>query len=493
MAFIYETGAFDYTYTHISGDVPTTFTLKWGSVAGTYPNTHLISASPYTGSHPYVGILPGPGHYHAILVATSGSGDGSASADVEVDLVALTNPTVTITSPTSATTYSTNYTPIVLGGTAATSSTPGSTVTGVAYYNNTRSVGGACTGTTTWTSPGIVLNSGVNNITVTVTSSDGYTGTDTIAVTYISIVDPTLTITSPTSNPTYTSAGMTLTLGGTATPSTVIGSTITGVQYFNSTTSVGAACTGTTAWTSPTITLVSGPNNISVWCTTSDGRTGTDTIVVTAPITNPTLTITGPTSNPTYSLVSQYVNLYGSATPSSIPGSTVVSVQYYNDQTGVGGVCAGTTSWGVLVGPLVTGVNHISVWSTTSDGRSGADAIDVTSIAVPTITITAPTSDPTYATATASIDLAGSATPSSVVGSTITSVAYLHSETSDTAPCTGTTSWVSPTIALIPGVNTIVLTVTTSDPLTAQDTIVVTYTLLPPIVIQGNLLVLCVM
>jgi hypothetical protein len=392
--YLYATGAFNYAYTQGNDSVPTSFVLKWGTTVGVYPNTHSISAASYSGSHPYVGVLPGSGHYHAVLVVMDGAAERTMSPDVEFDL---------------------------------------------------------------------------------------------------SVTDPTLTITSPTSNPTYTAGGLTITLGGTATPSGEPGSTITGVQYFNSTTSVGAACTGTTAWTSPTITLVSGTNNISVWCTTSDGRTGTDTIVVTAPITNPTLTITGPTSNPTYSIVSQYINLYGSATPSSVPGSTVVSVQYYNDQSGLGGVCAGTTSWGVLVGPLVTGINHISVWSTTSDGRSGADAIDVTSIAVPTIVIAAPTSDPTYATATASIDLAGSATPSSVVGSTITSVAYLHSETSATAPCTGTTSWVSPTIALIPGVNTIVLTVTTSDPLTAQDTIVVTYTPLPPVVVQGNLLVLCVM
>jgi hypothetical protein len=492
MAFIYETGAFDYSYTHTSGDVPTAFLLKWGSVAGTYPNTHSISASPYTGSHAYVGILPGPGHYHAILVASNSAGDSAASPDVEFDLVALTNPTVTITSPTAATTYSTNYTPLTLGGTATPSSTPGATVTGVAYYNNTRGVGGACTGTTTWTSPGIVLDAGVNNITVTVTSSDGYTGTDTIAVTYIPIVDPTLTITSPTSNPTYTSAGMTVTLGGTSTPSTVIGSTVTGVQYFNSTTSVGAACTGTTSWTSPTIALVSGPNTISVWCTTSDGRTGTASIVVTAPITNPTLMITGPTSNPTYTIVSALINLYGNATPSSVPGSTITTVQWYNDQAVIGGTCTGTTNWSALAVPLVVGLNHISVWSTTSDGRSGADAIDVTRIAEPTVTITAPTSSATYATATASIDLGGTATPSSVVGSTITFVSYVNNATTVTGACTGTTTWLSPSIALAAGANTIIVTVTTSDAMTATDTITVTYTAPPPVVIHGNLLVLFV-
>ncbi len=75
---------------------------------------------------------------------------------------------VTITSPTTASTYITNSSTIVLEGTA-------SAVAGIAQVTWSDSAGGSgvCAGTTSWSTPSISLQPGDNNITITATDSAG--------------------------------------------------------------------------------------------------------------------------------------------------------------------------------------------------------------------------------------------------------------------------------------------------------------------------------
>ena len=95
-----------------------------------------------------------------------------------------TPPSISITSPTSNTTYSTSVSPLALSGTASDNST----VTQVTWSNdrNDGFVGGSgtATGTTSWSVPYINLESGQNVITVTAKDGCGNTGTDVITVTY---------------------------------------------------------------------------------------------------------------------------------------------------------------------------------------------------------------------------------------------------------------------------------------------------------------------
>ena len=90
-----------------------------------------------------------------------------------------TAPTVTITTPTSAPTFSTGTTPLNLGGTA--SDNVG--VTQVSWTND-RGGSGVASGTTTWSVSGVPLQSGVNLITVTARDAANNPGTATLSVTY---------------------------------------------------------------------------------------------------------------------------------------------------------------------------------------------------------------------------------------------------------------------------------------------------------------------
>src|SRR5207249_2042341 len=122
-------------------------------------------------------------------------------------------PTTTITTPTSGSSYTTNTSPLTLGGTA----TDNVGVTQVSWTNSHGGTGTA-TGTTTWSAPGIALQPGSNVLTVTARDAAAHSphaalpisgaGPDTSA--------PTTTITTPTSGTSYSTNASPLTLGGSA-------------------------------------------------------------------------------------------------------------------------------------------------------------------------------------------------------------------------------------------------------------------------------------
>jgi hypothetical protein len=87
-------------------------------------------------------------------------------------------PIVTITTPTLASTYSTDITPLTIGGTTSATAA----VTQVTWAND-RGGSGAATGTTNWTAS-MDLQSGVNVITVTAQDAEAHAWTDSLRVTY---------------------------------------------------------------------------------------------------------------------------------------------------------------------------------------------------------------------------------------------------------------------------------------------------------------------
>jgi len=103
------------------------------------------------------------------------------------------------------------------------------------------------------------------------------TGTGTVTDT----TPPTVTITSPTSNPTFTASSSPLTLGGTASDN--VG--VTQVTWANSRGGSGTA-TGTTSWTASGIVLQTGSNVLTVTARDAAGNTATDTATVTLTTTS---------------------------------------------------------------------------------------------------------------------------------------------------------------------------------------------------------------
>jgi len=90
-----------------------------------------------------------------------------------------TAPVITITKPTTAATLTKTTSTINLSGTA--SDNVG--VTGVTWTNN-RGGGGTATGTTSWSVNGVILQAGVNALTVTASDSAGNVSSDVLTVTY---------------------------------------------------------------------------------------------------------------------------------------------------------------------------------------------------------------------------------------------------------------------------------------------------------------------
>ena len=91
--------------------------------------------------------------------------------------------------------------------------------------------------------------------------------------------NPTVTITGPTSNPTYDNSGSsTVTLSGNASDN--VG--VTGVTWACAVcTPTSGTATGTTSWSQSSITLASGANTITVSSHDAAGNTGADSITVT--------------------------------------------------------------------------------------------------------------------------------------------------------------------------------------------------------------------
>ena len=160
---------------------------RGGSGTGAFSSP---STTPTTWS--ITGIVLKPGDNIITVTATDLWGNTTTAV---LTAKAPTSMSVVISSPTSATTYSTNATPVALSGTANENS-PAGPISGSAALASltwTNSRGGSGTGTytsaatnpTTWSIASIALQGGDNVITVTATDVWGNTTTDVITVTWM--------------------------------------------------------------------------------------------------------------------------------------------------------------------------------------------------------------------------------------------------------------------------------------------------------------------
>ena len=188
----------------------------------------------------------------------------------------VTSPSISITSPTSSSTYATGSSSLNISGSA--SDNVG--VTSVSW-SNSRGGSGSCSGTTSWSKSGITLSSGQNVITVTARDAAGNTATDTLTVTVVppdttDTTPPTVSITAPTNEPAHTTNQSLLNIGGSASDDEAV----TTVRWSNNGSGSGD-CNGTTSWNATDIILSSGQNVITVTAWDAAGNTATDTLTVT--------------------------------------------------------------------------------------------------------------------------------------------------------------------------------------------------------------------
>jgi len=367
-------------------------------------------------------------------------------------------PTISITSPTSAATYTTNTPAFGLSGTASDS-------VGVQTlsWSSDRGGSGACSGTTSWSASGITLLLGHNVITVTATNTSEKTATDVIMVVYTGLHAPTVSITGPTANSTYSASSKSLNIAGTAAHD--VG--IAGVAWSNSRGGSGS-CTGTTTWTASGIALKTGSNVITVTATSTLGVTGTDTLTVACRA--PTVKITGPTSSAAYSTQQASLNLGGTATDDI----AVASVAWSSDG-GASGICSGTDSWTAGGVPLVTGQNVITVTASDTDGVTSSSTLTVTrthDTTLPAIEINTPTNQARCSRNCPVVTIGGVASDNIAVAS----VTYVNAATGETGTCAlSGANWSAGGIILTAGDNEITVTATDGAGNTASAVVTVNY------------------
>ena len=176
-------------------------------VTGYYLSTS--STTPSAGAAGWV-ALPSTASYSSTISYTLSIGDGAktvycwyedAAGNISTsvsDAIILdtTAPAISITSPTTNATYSTNTSTLTFSGSASDAGSGLKTIT----YTLNSGAPVLAAGTTSWSMTGVSLISGSNTITVTGTDAANNASTDTITVTYSATASPAPVITSALSS-----------------------------------------------------------------------------------------------------------------------------------------------------------------------------------------------------------------------------------------------------------------------------------------------------
>jgi glucose/arabinose dehydrogenase/plastocyanin len=224
---------------------------------------------------------------------------------------------------------------------------------------------------------------------------------------------PTVSITAPANNSTFT-APANITIEATAS---VTGSTISSVEFFNGTSSLG---TDTSSPYSISTTLPAGTHQITARATAANGTSTTSspvTIVVNAPAQSPTISVTSPANNATFTAPAT-VTLEANA---SVSGSTISGVEFFNGTTSLGTDSSSPYS---ISTTLQAGTHQITARATAANGTSTTSS-PITVIVnapaqAPTVSITTPQNNASFRSPT---NLTITAT-AAVNGATITMVEF---------------------------------------------------------------------
>lgn len=191
---------------------------------------------------------------------------------------------------------------------------------------------------------------------------------------------------------------------------------------------------------------------------------GTDTVA-------PAIAITAPTTNATFATTVSAVNLAGTASDNV----GVTQVTWSNDRGG-SGTATGTTLWSISNIVLLSGANVLTVTAHDAAGNVTTKTLTVTytipDTIAPSISITMPTGNATFATTTATVNLAGTASDN--IG--VAQVTWSNNR-GGSGTAAGTTSWSVSNVALLSGANIVTVTAHDAAGNTAVKTLTITYTI----------------
>ena len=397
------------------------------SATGLPPGLKLMASTGYVSGTPTAS-----GSYLVTARVSDGTLTASQTFTWTTGVADTAAPVVTISSPTSAATYSTAAATVSLSGTARDSAG----VTQVMWVNN-RGGRGTASGATSWTVPSIALQTGANLLTVTARDAAGNTKTTSITVTMNT--PPTLAIVANQSA-----------VQGKATSLQLSGADADGgvLTYGGNGLPAGMAIAVSTGLISGTPVAA---GNYPVTVTVSDGMqtaTRTFTWSVANPVA-PVVRITTPTTATTFSAHAAALSLGGTASD-----NVRVTQVTWSNSLGGSGTATGTTKWSASIG-LRKGLNLLTITARDAAGNLATDTISVTYSAPdttkPAINITNPVIAARTSTAT-SLVVRGTAND----GVGVTQVTWRNS-LGGGGLATGTDSW-SANVMLRVGANVISVT-----------------------------------
>ncbi len=362
-----------------------TDTVNWTTIKPVTGNTALVND--WTG-------LSGTGRYVRIYGTVRTTAYGYSIFELEVygslPAVANVNPTVNITSPANNATF-TSPASIAITATAADAD---GTVSKVDFYNGATLLGTATTAPYAFTWNNVAA--GTYAITAKVTDNANAVVTSTavnVVVNAAANVNPTVSITSPANNATFTSPAS---IGIVADAADADG-TVSKVDFYNGATLLGTATAApySFSWTGVT------PGTYAITAQVTDNANSVVTsavvnVVVNAPANvNPTVSITSPANNTSFT---SPATIAITADAADADG-TVSKVEFYNGATLLG--TATTAPYAFTWNNVAVGVYTITAKATdNSNAVVTSAAVNVTVNAPanvnPTVSITSPANNATF-------------------------------------------------------------------------------------------------
>jgi len=333
------------------------------------------------------------GSYALTVVATDNTGLTTTSSVVNITVTSVNNPpSVSITSPANNASF-TAPASITIN---ANASDDGS-VSKVEFFNGTTSLGTDATApySFTWSN----VTAGTYSITAKATDNLGLTSTSSVVNITVTSVNnpPSVSITSPANNASFT-APASITINANASDD----GSVSKVEFFNGTTSLGTDATAPYSFTWSNVTA--GTYSIIAKATDNLGLTSTSPVVnisVTSFNNPPSVSITSPTNNASFTAPAS-ITINANA---SDDGS-VSKVEFFNGTTSLG--TDATAPYSFTWSNVTAGTYSIIAKATDNLGLTSTSPvvnISVTSFNnPPSVSITSPTNNASF-TAPASITI----------------------------------------------------------------------------------------
>jgi len=353
-----------------------------------------------------------PGTYALTAKATDNTGLVTTSAPISVNVKAALAPTVTLTAPTQALTFTAPATVTI----TANAADPDGTVAKVEFYSGTTKLGEDLTSPYSFAWNNVAA--GTYSLTAKATdNSDLVTTSSAVNVTVKVPAAPTIAITAPTANASFT-APATLTLSAAATDAD---GTITKVEFFNGSIKLGEDVTApfNFSWSN----VVAGSYKLTAKATDNTGLTTTS-----APISvnvkaasAPMVAITAPVANTSLTAPAS-IMIAANATDTD---GTIVKVEFYSGTTKLGEDL--TSPYNYSWRNVAAGTYSLTAKATDNTGlitTSASLVISVKAPVAPVVAIKAPTAATSF-TAPATISIAATATDADADG-TISKVEFFN-------------------------------------------------------------------